>query len=423
MKILYLTNLYPPHHLGGYELICANVNAAMQARGHETLVLTSDHGVQAGEDSVEPGVRRELRVHGMYGHPWLGINALRSVEFHNNEALRQALQDFEPDVVHVFNLGGISKSLTLTLQRAGIPTVYFVSDHWIAQSLVADVWLNWWNRPSGSLQQRMLRLAWETTGRRKCWDRVAPTSRISKIDFRRIYFCSEYLRRETAARGYEVEHGAIIYNAVDTQQFDGLVAPASRQLRRLLYVGRLTADKGVETMLRGFGHFISKWSASLTICGSGDPAYEARLRSIVQQDRLPVEFVTANPVEMPGMYRAHDALIFPSEWGEPFALTPLEAMSSGLPVVATLTGGSAELFRDGDNAYTFKAGSENSLAAALIRMAAAPIERTAVAARGWAEVRTRFDANHIYDQVEDYVDQTVAEWQEVVANEGVCVCS
>ena len=43
MKILFLTNLYPPYSIGGYELICESVSHAMQAQGHETFVLTSDH--------------------------------------------------------------------------------------------------------------------------------------------------------------------------------------------------------------------------------------------------------------------------------------------------------------------------------------------------------------------------------------------
>ena len=47
---------------------------------------------------------------------------------------------------------------------------------------------------------------------------------------------------------------------------------------------------------------------------------------------------------MPAVYRAHDLLLFTSEWAEPFALTPIEAMGCGLPVIGTTTGGSAELF-------------------------------------------------------------------------------
>ena len=63
------------------------------------------------------------------------------------------------------------------------------------------------------------------------------------------------------------------------------------------------------------------------------------------------------------VYRQHDALLFTSEWEEPFALTPLEAMACGLPVIGTTTGGSKELFRCGSNALTYTAGNHHELAA------------------------------------------------------------
>jgi glycogen(starch) synthase len=46
MKILVLTNLYPPHYVGGYELRCAAITEALRQHGHEVNVLTSNHGVQ-----------------------------------------------------------------------------------------------------------------------------------------------------------------------------------------------------------------------------------------------------------------------------------------------------------------------------------------------------------------------------------------
>ena len=52
MRILALTNLYPPHYLGGYELICQMVVHELRARGHEVQVLTSNH-IVPGKPSAE----------------------------------------------------------------------------------------------------------------------------------------------------------------------------------------------------------------------------------------------------------------------------------------------------------------------------------------------------------------------------------
>src|SRR5947209_1549360 len=88
MKILVLTNLYPPHYVGGYELHCQTIVHALQKRGHTVDVLTSTHGMQEQENpATEPGVHRELRIHGLFGHAWHGIHQLRNLERHNNERL------------------------------------------------------------------------------------------------------------------------------------------------------------------------------------------------------------------------------------------------------------------------------------------------------------------------------------------------
>lgn len=408
MKILVLSNLFPPHYVGGYELRCELAVNALRARGHRVRVLTSNHGVAApATDAVGKGVWRALRLHGFFGHPWLGLGRLRRLELHNNRVLRAAVADFQPDVVHVWNLGGLSKSLCLTLQQLGVPTVYDVSDHWIARSLVADVWLEWWNRKSPSLPVRLRRGCWTLAGARARWSQVAPTAPVTDIRFPRIYFCSHALRELTAAKGYAVRHGEVIYCPVDTERFRGEPIPASRPLRRLLYVGRLAEDKGVMTALRAMAEVRGRFAGELHLYGQGEPGYTARLRTFAEQQRLPAFFHTASAADMPAVYRAHDALLFTSEWEEPFALTPLEAMASGLPVVGTMTGGSQELFRHGANALTYTAGRPDELAQRIRDLDANPAARARLAATGHAEVRARYAEPLILDRMERYLLESV----------------
>jgi len=403
MKILYLTNLYPPYNVGGYELICQTVNRAMQARGHETRVLTSNHQVaEKGLPADEEGVERTLRVHGCFGRPSLGIARLRTLELYNNKALRKTLAEFQPDVVHVFNLGGISKSLAHTLQRSDVPTVYFLSDHWLAQSLAADVWLDWWNRPPTSRAQCIVRSTLERTGFRGWIDAHAPTLTAQELEFRRIYFCSEFLRNQAVECGYDVAHGGVIRNSVDTVRFSPPPAPKPSRCERFLFVGRLNPEKGARTVLRAIARIRDSFGGSVTFCGRGEPAFELEMRALAQSQRLPVEFMEATSAMMPEIYRQHDALIFASEWEEPFALTPLEAMSCGLPVIATTTGGSVELFRDNVNSLTFKAGDHEDLSQ--------PELRRRIAAAGCAQVRKELREEIVMDRVEEYVRETVAGW-------------
>src|SRR5579862_2314542 len=74
VNILVLTNLYPPHHIGGYELICETVVTLLRQRGHYVPILASDHQVAAAEPARDdPLIERVLQLNGFYGHPWHGI--------------------------------------------------------------------------------------------------------------------------------------------------------------------------------------------------------------------------------------------------------------------------------------------------------------------------------------------------------------
>jgi hypothetical protein len=195
MRILVLTNLYPPHAIGGYEERCRRVIDGLRARGHEVRVLTSDPTVKSAAaapigsapspssssllapssfPSDPPYVSRVFRIHGFFGHPWLSITKLYDLEKHNHAVLRAELSAFAPEVVHVWNLGGLSKSFMLSLQQWGGPVVYDVSDHWIAQSLRADVWLRWWNGEAGGPGARFLRTVLLATGLANKIQRAAP---------------------------------------------------------------------------------------------------------------------------------------------------------------------------------------------------------------------------------------------------------
>ena len=70
MRILVISNLYPPHGLGGYEERCKVCVDALRQRGHEVAVLTSSYGHDPEQpQQPEEGVHRELTPVGFLGSP------------------------------------------------------------------------------------------------------------------------------------------------------------------------------------------------------------------------------------------------------------------------------------------------------------------------------------------------------------------
>jgi glycogen(starch) synthase len=369
MKILVISNLYPQHGIGGYEERCFNTVDNLKKRGHDVHVLTSNHTVDGRPSVEDPDVTRKLRVHGFYGHPWLSIHDLYDLEKENQQTLSATIAAVRPDVIHVWNMGGISKSLLHTLEALPIPLVYDISDHWIARSLKADVWLSWWNDP-GSLKRKLLRKLSESTGIRKLAHKQVPTSSVRELKFKNIYFCSEFMRDLTAEQGYPVDHADIVYCGVEHELF--IQKTEFQPPRKFIWVGRLAEDKDPMTTIRGF--LMARKQSGLPLCldvyGRGDADYVEQLEAEIKKNDTEgaIRIRSATHEEMRQLYSNYDAYIFSSNWGEPFALTPLEAMSANLPVLMCPDGGDAELLEDGVNALQFVAGSPDSLSQAILRL-------------------------------------------------------
>jgi glycosyltransferase involved in cell wall biosynthesis len=173
-----------------------------------------------------------------------------------------------------------------------------------------------------------------------------------------------------------------------------LEQPPERRSRpwswRLLFVGRIVEQKGVETAIASLPLLPAR--AELRIVGEGDRVYRSRLEQLAARLGVSarVSFDGARPHDrLVEIYRSADAVLFPVSWPEPWGLVPLEAMALGRPVLATGRGGSGEYLIDRQNALLFEAGDERGLASALEALAADPQLRERLR-RGGNETARRY---------------------------------
>jgi glycosyltransferase involved in cell wall biosynthesis len=354
---------------------------------------------------------------------------LRPLEIHNNDVLRETLDQFQPDVVHVFSLFGLSKSLIFTLYNSKRPVVYDVFDHWLSANVREDPWLRFWNSPSLPFLAQSTRKALEMSGERIRLDSAAPTRLMKGYDrvpgifgegrdravvapnsipgfrFDRIYFCSQTLKCLTEQVGFCVNHAEIIYPGI-TAAYIGDIKPAGVPMRRFLIVARLTEESGVMTALKALKIArAAGLDVTLSIYGRGDSKYVAKLRSFVVANQLPADFlnVSNQNSDLPEVYKRHDALLHTPEWAEPFPFTPLEAMGCGLPVIGARSGGMEELLRHGENALTYPAGDAEELASRIQELLISPALRCQMAETAQAEVLARFNDTTVIDQIENFL--------------------
>jgi glycogen synthase len=373
VRILVLTSMYPPHHLGGYELHCRDAVDRWRAAGHDVLVLTSTFRV----DGVPPqpdeaGVRRELRI------AFDGVTVTRpsvaaafATERKNQRALRDAIEAFRPDVVSAWHMGAMSMGLLTTVIEGELPLVIVVCDVWPTYAHKIDRWSSGFAR-----RPRLAKVVRRLTG--------LPTAAPDLSGRAVAYFATEYLRRAIVERGDLVPQRSVVFTGgLNLDEFPP-VAPGDRPWRnKLLCAGRIEERKGVRVAVRALA---SLPEATLDILGRADPGYldelQAEIRAHGLEDR--VRFGWADRTELHARYADADVFLFPVLWDEPFGLVPLEAMAGGTPVIATGTGGSAEFLLHEVNCLLVPRDDPDALASAVRRLAADPDLRHRLVAAGTA---------------------------------------
>jgi glycosyltransferase involved in cell wall biosynthesis len=359
VRLLALGSLYPPQHLGGYELAWQAAMHAARSQGHAVRILTTESRIRPGAPEDDLDVRRDLRWYwdpGEHALPALSPWQRLSLERHNRHELARELTVFAPDVVCWWGMAGMSLALIEQVRRAGLPAVFLVHDDWLIDAWDADGWMRAWRRRS----PRARRLAQRLTGIATVVDVAAAGP---------VVFNSARTRERARRAGQALATAPVIHPGIDAR-FLNAAAPRDWAWR-VAYVGRIDAAKGIDTAVAALGHLPVE--ATLTIWGEGDRAYMHELTmqaaGLGAADR--VRFAGfAGGEQLRVAYAEADAVVFPARWEEPFGLVPLEAMGVGRPVVATARGGSAEYLRDGDNALVFPADDADALAAALARLAA-----------------------------------------------------
>jgi glycosyltransferase involved in cell wall biosynthesis len=357
MRILVLTSMFPPHHYGGYELLCEDVVTRWRASGHDVNVLTTTMRVPGVDGPADDrAVHRDLDFYyrdSLVVRPGF-IERLR-IERQNQRSLAAALADVRPDVVSVWHMGAMSMGLLTTLARRSVPMVFVIGDLWPLYGPETDAWMRpFVRRPvAGRWAERITGLP----------------ATLGEVSARAAWtFASEWLRDVTQARSlFKPEVSAVVPHGIDLDVFRP-AATSHEWHWRLAYMGRLDERKGVHFAVKALAHLPR--GASLAICGRGDPTYVDTLRSLARelgvQDR--VLFGEARRNELSGRYADADVVLFPPTWEEPFGLVPLEAMACGTPLVATATGGSAEFLVDEANALIVPRADERAIAEAVLRL-------------------------------------------------------
>lgn len=169
-------------------------------------------------------------------------------------------------------------------------------------------------------------------------------------------------------------------------------APDAPRGKRLIFVGRLAAVKGVPVLIEAFERLAARHpEARLEIVGDGPERARAEARVAERGLGSAVSFLGYQSADaVSELLGRADCLVLPS-FAEGVPVVLMEAMASGLPVVASRVAGVQELVEDGVSGFTVPAGDVETLVARLDQLLSDPDLCDRMGAAGRAKVCAEFD--------------------------------
>lgn len=384
MRILICTNAYPPHFMGGAELVAHEQAKLLGERGHDVAVFAGDIGARGD---------RHARIDDRYDG--LPIHRIKTTPDDYNPAFlnflhpdidahfEEVLGSFRPDVVHFHNLMGLSVKLPIIARAAGARTVCTLHDLWGFCLLNTAIRTD--GLPCRNISECRSCLPLQQDG-----NGIGVPMRFRK-DFiafalahvERFIAPSHYIADRYVAAGLPEARIAVIPNGVDLERFAPTGRMPSDSLIRISFAGHFGAHKGVNTLIAAFASLGRRADIILHLAGEGpeERRYRAQAEALGIADRIRF-FGQLAPAVMPSFYADSDIVVLPSVWDENQPVCLMEAMASGLPIIASNKGGIPELIDHAHNGLLFAAGDIDALAAQLRKLVGDPTARAAMGRQG-----------------------------------------
>lgn len=407
MRILFLSNFYPPASRGGYEQWCQEVLESLRRRGHDVRVVTSDYG-KSQLLTPDPGwVERSLHLEmelSSFKNAFQFFTHRKKHELENLNRISRLIADFKPDTMLVWGMWNLQRSIAALAEEL-LPerVAYYMGDYW---PFLPNQFENYWKAPARNLLTGLPKLILKPFALRT----LALGERID-LKFQHVLFATSFMQEEYRQKGLSPRNSKVIYGAVDTKPYLNEHKKSDNRLS-LLSIGRLNLDKGIHTAIEAMGCLVRDniRDLHLTIVGDGESEYKAHLRDLIARENVTsfVELLSAQPKDtLPALYQQADIFLFTSIWPEPFGRVIVEAMASGVTVIGTKVGGAAEILVENENALTFPAGDAKALAEQIKRLIASPELRKRLSQAGKETAVNKFDLERMTTEIESYLESLV----------------
>lgn len=406
MRILIVSNLFPPDYDGGQEINAWKIARALRERGHHvevaTSVLRSGFQLEAPEpDWVHRILKFVPHIPDKRSGKAARFEIMKKladriiVGAPNAQAMENLLDRKSFDLVYCFGLHGVSLATAFPPTRRQIPILWHVGDHFIADHF-AQVNIS---RLYRAVLTVLLR-PW--FGKEKA------------VDFSHMAFVSQFLLDYFREKGFDPVHPYVVPRGIDFPLGEDIdrerLSPAN-----FFMACRLDSTKGVHIAIEATSRLAIRrpeldWT--LDIAGGGIEEYKQQLIETIAGHGLGsrVKFVgKLSREETLKRIRTARAFISSSLWGEPFANTIIETLGSGTPLIGAETGSILEVVVPNQSALIYQKDDPEALSLHLEAVLTDDSLCRRIATGGLEVIRARYTLERIMELTEKVFAEVIAD--------------
>jgi glycosyltransferase involved in cell wall biosynthesis len=341
LKILIGCDTFAPD-INGAARFAERLAAGLVQRGHDVHVVAPNQAYRRAAARTEVIEGEPMTLHRLPSVRWVAHDWIRFVwPWRSKHYARQIIDQVKPDVVHIQSHIVIGRGLARIAHERGIPVI--ATNHVMAENILDHSMM------PKFIDDLVLKYAWADAKNTFDLTRAVTTPTRRAADF---------LEKTVDVKGV-----IPISCGIDRTQYTPVIGP--REKNRIIFVGRLTAEKQVEVILQAMTKLDPALDATFDIVGGGDQ--RKNLENLAVKlglgDRVTFHGRTTDEQLRALLSRASVFAI--ASIAELQSIATMEAMASALPIVAADAVALPHLVHDGENGYLFEPGNVDELAARL----------------------------------------------------------
>ena len=355
-RILIANKFYYPR--GGDCIVAMNLERLLKERGHDVAVLAMQYpeNVDSGWNDYYPS---QVDFAGSLGNK---IKAAKRLMGWGDiiTSFTKILDDFKPEIVHLHNIHSyLSPVLAKLAKKRGCQVVWTLHDYKLVCPSYACL-------QNGKPCEKCIGHSKIHVLKDRCMKGSLAASALAWLEARKwnsnvldrytdAFICpSQFMATKMKKDGFDPEKLRVVCNHIDAEKQQLFNSLNAERENYYVYVGRLSQEKGVETLL----NVASKLPYTLRIAGDGP------LRKQLEEQYASCKNIKflghQNAQQVAALLSKAQFSVVPSEWYENNPLSVIESLCAGTPVVGARIGGIPELL-NADNGLTFTSGNRNEL--------------------------------------------------------------